>query len=61
MVAGLSSLSPTAQAAVVVVVTKVVVQCVRWLLSYRSYCKFFMSLPGETDFSWLWGNLHKVF
>ena len=61
MVAGLSSLSPTAQAAVVVVVTTVVVQCVRWLLSYRSYYKFFKSLPGETDFSWLWGNLHKVF
>jgi len=19
-----------------------------------------MSLPGETDFHWVWGNLHKV-
>ena len=60
MVVGLSSLSPMVQAAVVVVVTTAVVQCVRWLLSYRSYYKFFMSLPGETDFHWVWGNLHKV-
>ena len=57
---GLSSLSLTAQAVVVVVVTTVVVKCVSWLLSYRSYYNFFNNLPGETDFSWLWGNLHKV-
>ena len=60
MVVGLSSLSPMVQAAVVVMVRTAVVQCVRWLLSYRSYYKFFMSLPGETDFHWVWGNLHKV-
>ena len=58
--AGLLSLPPTVQGGVVVVVTTVVVKCVRWLLSYRSYYNFYMSLPGETDFSWLWGNLHKV-
>ncbi|KAK7478152.1 hypothetical protein BaRGS_00030599 [Batillaria attramentaria] len=55
-----SSMSPLMQAAVVLVVTVVVVQIVRWLLVYRAYFKFFNALPGETDFSWIWGNLHKM-
>nr|KAG5710947.1 hypothetical protein BaRGS_013681 [Batillaria attramentaria] len=60
MVVGLSSMSPLVQLAVVVVVTTLVVQLVRWLLSYRSFFNFYNNLPGETDFSWVWGNLHKI-
>ncbi|KAK7494515.1 hypothetical protein BaRGS_00014168 [Batillaria attramentaria] len=59
MVVGFSSMSPLVQALVVVVVTTVVVQLIRWLLAYCSYFKFFNKLPGETDFSWIWGNMHK--
>nr|KAG5704982.1 hypothetical protein BaRGS_022824 [Batillaria attramentaria] len=53
-------MSPLAQAVVVVVVTTAMVQFVRRLLAYRSYFTFFNKLPGETDFSWIWGNLHKL-
>ncbi|KAK7108744.1 cytochrome P450 4F2-like [Littorina saxatilis] len=53
------NLSTVAAAALVVVVTTVVVKVVRWLLWYRSYFLFFNSLPGDTDFSWIWGNVHK--
>ena len=54
------TMTSTLRAMGVVVLTTVVVQCVRWLLSYRSYFKFYSNLPGETDFHWIWGNLHKV-
>ncbi|KAK7494592.1 hypothetical protein BaRGS_00014245 [Batillaria attramentaria] len=60
MVVGFPSMSPLAQAVVVVVVTTAMVQFVRRLLAYRSYFTFFNKLPGETDFSWIWGNLHKL-
>ncbi|XP_076444840.1 cytochrome P450 4F12-like [Babylonia areolata] len=50
----------TVRTVVMVVVTMVVVWCVRWLWAYSSFLRFFNSLPGETDFSWFWGNLHKI-
>ncbi|XP_076444452.1 cytochrome P450 4F12-like [Babylonia areolata] len=45
---------------VLVAVTMVAVRCVRWLWAYLSFVRFFSSLPGEDDFSWVWGNLHKI-
>ena len=53
-------ISPLVQAGVVLVVTIVTVQVVRWLLWYKSFFSFYNSLPGETSFSLIWGNLHKV-
>ncbi|KAL8624346.1 hypothetical protein ACOMHN_044777 [Nucella lapillus] len=53
-----ATVSPLMQAAAVLVVTALLVKGVRWLLWYRSYFHFFNSLPGETSFSWIWGNLH---
>ncbi|XP_048238893.1 leukotriene-B4 omega-hydroxylase 3-like isoform X1 [Haliotis rufescens] len=30
------------------------------IIRYRRMFKFYNSLPGEPDFHWIWGNLHKV-
>ncbi|XP_025097140.1 cytochrome P450 4A24-like [Pomacea canaliculata] len=56
----LSSLSPTVRLVVIAVMTALTVQIIRWLVWYRSLFRFFNQLPGETDFSWVWGNLRKM-
>nr|ACD75825.1 cytochrome P450 family 4 [Cyphoma gibbosum] len=57
---GFSSMSLTLQAVVVLVVTTLVVGGIKRLLRYRSYLKAMSLLPGETDHSWIWGDLHKL-
>ncbi|PVD29000.1 hypothetical protein C0Q70_11597 [Pomacea canaliculata] len=56
----LFSLSPTVRLVVIAVMTALTVQIIRWLVWYRSLFRFFNQLPGETDFSWVWGNLRKI-
>ncbi|PVD28999.1 hypothetical protein C0Q70_11596 [Pomacea canaliculata] len=56
----LSSLPPTVRLAVIAGMTALTVQIIRWLVWYRSFFRFFNQLPGETDFSWVWGNLRKM-
>lgn len=44
----------------VLAATVAVVKFIQWLIWYRSYFAFFNALPGETDFSFIWGNLQHV-
>nr|KAG5710944.1 hypothetical protein BaRGS_013678 [Batillaria attramentaria] len=60
MVFGMDGVSPLVQALVVAAVVTVIMTIGQWLASIRSYFAYFNSLPGETDFSCIWGNLHKA-
>ncbi|CAG5116005.1 unnamed protein product [Candidula unifasciata] len=42
------------------IVTVATVVIVRWLKKYLAYRALFNNLPGETDFSYLTGTMHKI-
>ena len=44
----------------VFLVTFLCIKLVNWIIWYKEFFKFFNSIPGETDFHPLWGNIHKV-
>ncbi|XP_041377585.1 cytochrome P450 4F12-like [Gigantopelta aegis] len=44
----------------ILLVTLFCIKLVKRILRYRKYFSFFNSIPGETDFHPIWGNMHKV-
>lgn len=40
--------------------TYVFYRIIRAIVDFRAYAKIFDDCPGETDFHWLLGTLHKV-